>query len=295
MPAGQRARREHLRAQAQLLGDAAADVSRSASSPPTSHLLSTSAVAQRGLHRQLGDAQVLGGDAVAGVADDERDVGPLGRALRAQRRVVLDRVARPCSGGACRRCRRASPAGRPRSSGMSIASRVVPATSETITRSSPRKRLTSEDLPTFGRPMTASRTVSSSGSSSSSGRSAHERSSRSPLPRPCVADTAIGSPRPRRWNSAASARSRTESILFAATSTGIADAAQQVGELLVAGAHSGLRVDDEQRGVRRRRSRRAPGRGSSRPAGRVLEVDATVSTSVKRRPFHSQGAPCDRA
>ena len=42
------------------------------------------------LHRQLGDAQVLRGDAVGGVADDERDVGALGRPLRAQRRVVLD-------------------------------------------------------------------------------------------------------------------------------------------------------------------------------------------------------------
>ena len=46
--------------------------------------------------------------------------------------------------------------------GVSIASRVVPATSETITRSRPRNALTSEDLPTFGRPMTASRTTSSS-------------------------------------------------------------------------------------------------------------------------------------
>ena len=42
---------------------------------------------------------------------------------------------------------------------VSIASRVVPARSETITRSSPAKRLTSEDLPTFGRPMTARRTA----------------------------------------------------------------------------------------------------------------------------------------
>ena len=38
-----------------------------------------------------------------------------------------------------------------------MASRVVPALSDTITRSSPRNLLTSEDLPTFGRPITASR------------------------------------------------------------------------------------------------------------------------------------------
>ena len=44
------------------------------------------------LHRQLGDAQVLAGDPVGRVADDERDVGALDRPLRAQRRVVLDGV-----------------------------------------------------------------------------------------------------------------------------------------------------------------------------------------------------------
>ena len=44
------------------------------------------------VHREVGDAQVLRGDTVAGVADDERDVGALGGALRAQRRVVLDRL-----------------------------------------------------------------------------------------------------------------------------------------------------------------------------------------------------------
>src|SRR3954453_17048152 len=43
------------------------------------------------------------------------------------------------------------------SSGRSIASRVVPATSETITRSEPSRRLTSVDLPTFGRPTSARR------------------------------------------------------------------------------------------------------------------------------------------
>ena len=38
---------------------------------------------------------------------------------------------------------------------VSMASRVVPAMSETITRSSPSSRLTSDDLPTFGLPVTA--------------------------------------------------------------------------------------------------------------------------------------------
>ncbi len=45
-----------------------------------------------GLHRELRDPQVLGGDAVAGVAHDQRHVRALGGALGAQRGVVLDRV-----------------------------------------------------------------------------------------------------------------------------------------------------------------------------------------------------------
>ena len=105
--------------------------------------------------------------------------------------------------------------------GVSIASRVVPARSETITRSRPRKALTSEDLPTFGRPMTASRTSPSSSSGSSpSGSSSTRRSSRSPVPSPCTADTAIGSPSPRPWKSWTSPKSRGESILFATSTTG---------------------------------------------------------------------------
>ena len=67
--------------------------SMSASSPPRSHLLRIERGRAPGLHRQVGDAQVLRGDAVLRVADDEGDVGALGRPLRAQRRVVLDRLA----------------------------------------------------------------------------------------------------------------------------------------------------------------------------------------------------------
>ena len=106
--------------------------------------------------------------------------------------------------------------------GVSIASRVVPATSDTITRSRPRNALTRLDLPTFGRPITARRTTSSSSSatSSSSGSSSTRRSSRSPVPRPWAAETATGSPRPSPWKSCASTRSCGASILFAATTIG---------------------------------------------------------------------------
>ena len=46
------------------------------------------------------------------------------------------------------------------------------------------------------------------------------RSSRSPLARPCSAETGRGSPRPREWNSASSGSWDSESTLLATTSTG---------------------------------------------------------------------------
>ena len=81
-----------------------------------SHLLSTSAVAQPLLHRELGDPEILGGDPVGRVADDERHVGALGGTPGAQRRVVLDRLRRPSPGAAGRRCRSGSARGPRRSS-----------------------------------------------------------------------------------------------------------------------------------------------------------------------------------
>ena len=175
-----------------------------------------------GLHRQVGDPHVLGGDAVLGVADHERDVGALGRPLRAQRRVVLDRLADLGGAADARGVDEQHARGpRPRSACRSRRA-SCPRPRETITRSRPRNALTSEDLPTFGRPMTARRTMSSSSSASSSasGRARRRRSSRSPVPRPCAADTGSGSPRPRPWKSWTSTRSAGESILLAATTTG---------------------------------------------------------------------------
>ena len=79
---------------------------------------------------------------------------------------------------------------------VSIASRVVPAISDTITLSSPTMAFTSDDLPTFGRPITAIRAAWSSPGASASATSSDTRSSRSPVPSPWVADTGTGSPRP---------------------------------------------------------------------------------------------------
>src|SRR5579884_2217742 len=78
-------------------------------------------------------------------------------------------------------------------SGVSIASRVVPGRASTITRSSPRSALTSEDLPTFGRPRNATRSgsaasASAPGGAPTLGRTATISSRSSPTPRPWVAE-----------------------------------------------------------------------------------------------------------
>ena len=84
------------------------------------------------------------------------------------------------------------------SKGVSTASRVVPATLETMTRFSPRMRFISELLPTLGLPMTATLMRSSSSSpSEAGGKCATHSSRRSPVPWPCTAERAMGSPRPR--------------------------------------------------------------------------------------------------
>nr|GFD48497.1 hypothetical protein [Tanacetum cinerariifolium] len=82
----------------------------------------------------------------------------------------------------------------------SIESRVVPAISVTMLRSSPSNRLTNDDLPTLGRPMMAMRGSSELGSSSpASSKWLTTASSNSPVPEPLaelMANTSV-SPRPR--------------------------------------------------------------------------------------------------
>ena len=159
----------------------------------------------------------------------------------------------------------------PRWSTVSIASRVVPGTSETITRSSPSKALSRLDLPTFGRPRMATRIASSPTSCGPlPGSMITTASSRSPVPWPCWAESGTGSPSPSRWNSKASASWSGSSILFASRITGLRALAEDRRELLVARRDPGARVDDEQdqvglcdRGVRligdRARDRRLVG------------------------------------
>ena len=83
---------------------------------------------------------------------------------------------------------------------LSMASRVVPASSLTMVRVSPAMALNSDDLPALGRPTMATGVsagaASASRSSSSAPLTSMRRSSSSPLPVPCTAEKSSGSPRP---------------------------------------------------------------------------------------------------
>ena len=125
-----------------------------------------------------------------------------------------------------------------RSRRMSMESRVVPGTSETITRGAPTSALTRLDLPTFGRPRMATR-ISSLTSSwrAASGISASRstiRSSRSPEPVPCRPETGTGSPRPSAWNSTASRSTTSDFGLVGDDDRRHLRPAQDRGDLLVA-------------------------------------------------------------
>ena len=111
-----------------------------------------------------------------------------------------------------------------RCSTVSMESRVVPGTSDTMTRSRPTSAFRSDDLPTFGRPRIATLIASSpTGRSARPGSRPTISSRRSPEPCPCSAEIGIGSPSPSRWNSSASRSRRGSSSLFARTSTGRRD------------------------------------------------------------------------
>ena len=106
--------------------------------------------------------------------------------------------------------------------GTSMASRVVPAISLTITRSAPKIWLTREDLPTFGRPTTASFMIGSGPSVRvATGSSAVTASMRSRMPRLWVQEVGTMVLKPRRLKSASAALARVSlSALLAAITTG---------------------------------------------------------------------------
>ena len=140
----------------------------------------------------------------------------------------------------------------PSSTISSTGSRVVPASSLTTTRSSPAALFSSDDLPTFGRPRIATRRgppISCLATAETSGSTFMISSSRSATPRPWIAETGYGSPRPRFHSAAASGSWRASSILLATRKTGLPllrSSFTTCSSVEVAPDH---RVDDEQHDV----------------------------------------------
>ena len=177
------------------------------------------------------------------------------------------------------------------SNGVSIASRVVPARSETITRSVPRKRVDERGLADVRAPdhrqahrlVVLRRRLAPRRAAARPGGRAGRRCRAPARPRRRAARRGRGG-----GTRAASGRSCGASILLAATTTGSRARRSRSRELLVAGPQAGAGVDHEQRdlrvGERRARlvagSRRASGSASSRST-------PPVSISAKRRPFQS--------
>ena len=160
--------------------------------------------------------------------------------------------------------------GRPPSwTSSSTGSRVVPATASTTTRSPPANLFSRLDLPTFGRPTQCHPAqVRRAGPRppACTGSAASTASSRSPLPRPCSAETGNGSPRPRIHSAAASASPRSSSTLLAASTTGLPERRSSRTTASSVAVAPTVRVDDEQHGVGQARPRPRPARRPGRPA-----------------------------
>ena len=173
----------------------------------SSHLLSTSAVAQPSFIASSAIRRSCAVTPSRGVADHERDVGALDGALRAQRGVVLDglgdlRLAAHAGGvdedelrpsTSKRQVDRVARGARDVGDDHAlVAERPVDQRRLADVRAPDHRQAHGRPRPPRARPRAAARRA---------------RSSRSPVPRPWAAETAIGSPRPRRWNSAASGTS----------------------------------------------------------------------------------------
>ena len=138
-----------------------------------------------------------------------------------------------------------------------MASRVVPAISLTMVRGSPTMALNSDDLPALGRPTMATGVSAGAASSSRSVAGARRRStstrrsSRSPVPRPCTAETSSGSPSPSCVDLGRRRGARRVVDLVGDQEDRQPGAAQHVGDLVVVGQRTGAAVDDEEHDVGR--------------------------------------------
>jgi hypothetical protein len=174
----------------------------------------------------------------------------------------------------------------------STGSRVVPATSETTTRWLPASAFSSEDLPTFGRPTSATRRGPPGGigaaTAETSGSTAIAASSASPEPRPCRAETGCGSPSPSDHSRAASDSWVAESTLLATRMIGRPDrrrswttrSSVSVGPTVASTTNSTASARSIAVSAASATCRSSPSTSTSQPP---------VSTSVNSRPAHSAG------
>ena len=173
------------------------------------------------------------------------------------------------------------------STSESTGSIVVPATASTTERDSPVSLFSSDDLPTFGLPTSATRrgpAAAPNKSAGASGSASRTASSRSPDPRPCSADTGYGSPSPSDHSCAASASARSSSTLLAARSHRALRPAQHAGHRLVGdgGADRGVdhdqhRVGGHHRPLRLRGDRRLQPLGAGLPAAGVDHGESSAA------------------
>src|SRR5262245_36559448 len=136
-----------------------------------------------------------------------------------------------------------------RCSTVSIESRVVPGTSDTMTRSRPTSAFRSDDLPTFGRPRIATLIASSpTGRSPRPGSRPTISSRRSPVPVQRGDRNRVTEPEPVELERLEVAARVVE--LVGEDEHRAPRHAQDLGELLVARSDSRPRVDDEEHEVR---------------------------------------------
>ena len=269
-------------------------------SPARSHLLTATTTARARLDHFPADRRVHLAQPRLGVEHQHRDVRARDRAPRLHDAHVVDVLLQQAHAPDARGVDQPVAAARASRTASSTASRVVPGTAETTARSLPSSRLRIDDLPTFGRPTSATRTGGfASGSGSTTGRPSSAASSRSPIPRPCSAEIGVPSPQPRRANSRDVLRLRPRPCSRPDAPACPRGAAAARSPRRPAAA----RRARPRRAARRRlrRSRAPPGaspgpsRGSSLPEQQAARVDELEGPALPARPARSCGRGSSRA
>ena len=230
-------------------------------------------------------------DRLGHVEHDDRDLGLLERGAGAQRRVevgALLQVHATTDAGGVDEAPQILP---PSSTLSSTGSRVVPASSLTTTRSSPAALLSSDRLADVraaedGDPARAADLLLGDGRDIR--QHLHDSSSRSATPRPWIAETGYGSPRPRLHSAAASRLLARVVDLVGDEEDGLARCLRSIRTTCSSvDGRADHRVDDEEHGVGRGRSRPRPARRPRRRCPCASGSQPPVSTRVKRRSIHS--------